>query len=735
MQKNIWNTKLDWVKSGSTSPYIYYQKNRANKYNENMFISVGDIYFKLNKYLTGVTFTYVNSLNDIYNIENYMTGDGHSLVNMYNEYDVIDRVMKNIIFVDVAADINIDTDYQLFEINGVKLKPGHLVLLKNQTNQEENNIYYVDDQYFLWLTDHLSTREKSNKFSCSIKLGKNADKQFFLANNGDDFPTTDEPKYFIEGKSYILKNLIQYNLFNTRTGSTYTSKIIFTDYNLARTQLSENYGLYDETTVTGLTLIDIPYNYFTVNYHYDSYTIRSGSTSGGTFSGNVTDFSNFYSGYTSLLMPSSKDFIVGDYIYINMYSGNTVFSGKTHLEMWQFIKEIKSISGNSYIILEETIPTYILRDLQDCSYFIENLKVATDWYDAIEKFNEYTPYSDFYSVFEYSYVEFGVSFIDIVISPKENNYYKYFDYDALSFGVTDSYVLSSGTTDLYSFETSNQYIKYKLYDRLSAISTGFTSGFTIHNEEIISGSSISSYKYIDDLRIKVTTNTTGLTNIFKPYTYIYATSMSGATTRTLVYSVSDHEIIFERPVGWISYKGNFEYLGQITSIQNIDGLQNISDILYTVYINENHEWYRKKSDNERKYISRAYADLLVNNEFFRINITGILYENENNEFILKLYNLDNDTNLTQFKTIEMIYIGSDRKSRLPVPLRLIETSSGDTTSLYSYEWTIMDGGVDDSLDGTDVLGDVFAGGLNSILPGNCNPTLIYTNVDGGLDSV
>jgi len=44
MQKNKWSRKFDWIKSGST----YYQVNRSEQYNENRFIAVGDIYFKLN---------------------------------------------------------------------------------------------------------------------------------------------------------------------------------------------------------------------------------------------------------------------------------------------------------------------------------------------------------------------------------------------------------------------------------------------------------------------------------------------------------------------------------------------------------------------------------------------------------------------------------------------------------------------------------------------------------------
>jgi len=713
MQNNIWNRRLDWIKSGITSPFIYYQQNRTEIYNENRFISVSDIYFRLNKYLTGVTFTYVNNLDDIYNMENLLTGDGYSLVNMYNEYDVIDRTMKNIIFVDVAADTNIDIDYQWFEINDVKLIPGHLVLLKNQTNQTENDIYSVDQQYFLNNAGYLSTREKSEKFSCSVKLGKNADKQFYLSNNGLVFPIFNEPKYFIEGKSYILKNLIQYNLLNDRTGSTESSKIIFTDYDFARKQLSENYSRYNEIMISGIPAVSYTSNYITINYHHDSYMIRSGSTTGGTFSNIVSGITNSLSGYTSVPMPLGTDFRVGDYIYLNIFSGSTFFTGgTTHLEMWQFIKNIQ----NNYIILEETIPSYILTDLSNCTFFIENLNVATDWYDAIEKVTDYTPHCDYYTLSAFTWTSGGTDFIDIILSPKENLFNKYFDYDGLVFQFTDAY-------DEYIFSTSIPYLKYKLYDKLSQISSGFTSGFTFFNEQLISGVTLNSYLYTDNGRIKISTSLTGLTNIFKPYTYVYTTAYGQIIQRALVYSVSDYEVIIEKPRNWTTYPTQTQ-LPQVTSIQNIDGLKNISDILYEVYINETYDWYIKKSDNERKYIAKSYAELLTNNDFFRKNVTGVLYENNNNEFILKLYDIVNDSNLTQFELIELIYIGADRKSRLPVPLKLI-----DDEGTYVLSWDILDGGID------GIAGIIYDAGFDAILPGFNNPPLIYTQIDGGLDSV
>lgn len=716
MQKNKWNTRLDWVKSGSTSPYIYYQKYRDELYNENKFIAVGDIYFRLNKYLTGVTFTYITNLNNIYNMNDLLTGDGYSLTNMYNEYDVIDRTMKNLVLADVAADTNIDIDLQWFEINNVDLKPGHLVLLKNQTNQAENDIYLVDNQYFLNNAGYLSTREKSDKFSCSVKLGKNADKQFFLVNNGFDFPVSFEPKLFMEGKSYILKNLINYNLYNESTGDTST-KIIFTDYDFARKQLSDIYDKYYDFTSSDMLLYDTPVNYITLDYHHNIYNIRSGTTFNDSFTGSTSNITNSISGYTSVPIPVDFNTNIGDYIYFEINSGTTI-----HLQLLTFIKDIQ----NNYMVLEETIPNYILTDLKNLSFYVENNNVATSWTDAARKL-ELTPYSDFFTVsgFTYNVIDYNIR-----VTPKEYIYDKYFDYDGLKFYFND-------LTNYYYFFTGNQYLKYNLYERLNDINSGFTSGFTFFNDTIISGSTFNSYLYTDNSRIKITTTLTGLTNTFKPYTYVYLSGSGVTTEKTLVYSVNDYEIIVEKPKKWTAIYPTQSQLPIVTSIQNIDGLKLISDILYEVYINQSYDWYIKRTDNERKYIAKSYAEILQLNDFFRKNVTGLLYENENNEFVLKLYDLENDKNLKQFNAIELIFIGADKKSRLPVPLKLIETSglTMDGGPTFLIDWNCLVGGLDDSLDESTIIGDVFDGGLDTVIPGVSDPPLIYNIIDGGLDNI
>lgn len=796
MQKNRWSRKFEWIKSGST----YIQQVRSEQYDQNRYIAVSDIYFKLNKYLTGVTFSYINNLNDVYK-KDLMTGDGYSIVNMYNEYDVIDRAMKNIVFVDVAADINItlmsgSTRTQWKTINNVKLKPGHLVLLKNQNSEFENDIYKVTNQYFLDNAGLISTREKSDKFSCSIKLGNNKDKQFFLQNNGNEFPITYEPKYFIEGQSYILKNLIQYKLDNTSTGN--TSKIIFTDYELARKQQVNNYDLYYDAYLDNLNPNFIPNNYVTINYHHDSYTIRSGETinsvefdgvasgitnnsykyitssksnidiptshptlvyftgatnlsyslgqevnvtydTGNTFTGTIINYNiltgefiisstnNYGIGSyqswkidltrtpdngTSIYFPTGFECRIGDYINLNIYSG----TGITLTSLLELNTYIKDIQGNS-LILEETIPNKYLIELKNYSFFLQNLNVAYNWNDTFDKLSV-TPYSNYYDMTVNTTAI--PDYILLIFKPKEFIYNKYFDYDALFFDFLDESIV-------VKFNTDNQYINYKLYDRLHDINNIFNSGFSFFNNYLLNN--INYCTYIDNNKVKIVTTQSGITNIFKPYTYVYMSGVGQVTTKTLIYEVHDQELIIEKPIGW----DNYPILPQITSVQNIDGLKNISDILYDVYINDEYDWYIRKRDNERKFISRSYGELLTSNEDFRKNVTGILYENQNNEYILKLYDLgrtlspSGDTNLN-FSTVELVFIGADRKSRLPVPLKMMEENSGETYTLY---WDYLDSGLSNVLNGSNV----FDSGSNVVLPGINFSNPLYNVINGNLDII
>jgi len=715
MQKNRKSRKFDWIKQDDGT---FVQQTRSVKYDEEKFIAVGDIYFRFNKYLTGVTYTYINSLEDIYNKENLLTGDGYSIVNMYNEYDVIDRVLKNIIFVDVAADTHIDISKQWTQINGVNIKPGQLILLKDQKSgsESENDIYIVSNKNFLINYNVLNTREKSDKFSCSVKLGNNSDKQFFLLNVGYNFPITGEAKYFIEGKSFILKNLVKYDLERSYSDSSSTSKIFFTDYDIARKQLNTNAEKYIEIEFDVNSLY-LSSEIVRIDYHHDSYIIRSGLTINSEFTGITSQISNnVVKGFTSVPYSQNFDCIIGDYIKLNIYSGYTIDSNSVNvLTLNTFVKDIRY----GCLILEETIPNRVINDLKNKAFSVENLNIGISWDDALDKLSSNTPYSDYYDIKIGSY---DINYLNVVFTAKMCDYDRYFDYDGLTISLNDNENWIG-----YTFNTHNQYIGYKLFDNLNRLEpSGFTYDYSLYNQFLLTG---FTCQYTDNDRIRIIYTQGGLLNNFKEYTYVNV-SGNTITGKSLIYSVYDTEMIIEKPSSFPFFPAT-----DIIYIQNIDGLLNISDILYQVYINESYDWYIQKNDNVRKYICRSYAEILVLDDFFRNYATGILYENENNEFILKLFNLGtnidkNSDPLLYFSTIELVYIGADRKSRLPVPLTIL---SGNTTENF---WNLLNGGVDDSLNGLNgsYLGDVNDSGVDVILPGPNNPPLLYTLIDGGKDS-
>ena len=75
-----------------------------------------------------------------------------------------------------------------------------------------------------------------------------------------------------------------------------------------------------------------------------------------------------------------------------------------------------------------------------------------------------------------------------------------------------------------------------------------------------------------------------------------------------------------------------------------------------------------------------------------------------------------------------------------MPLKTVESTR--LTSLFSLtyytDWDVLDDGEDDTLDGNGpsmIIGEISDSGLNNILPGINDPPLLYTDIDGGYDSI
>lgn len=264
--QDIWNTKYDWIKTDTAI-------ERVERYSQNDTENINDIYFKLQKAFSGVSYTYADSLENVYKYDLF-TGDGYSYENFFNEYDVVSKYLKNYIIVDVASNINVDISQNIYEIDGIKLIKNHVVLLKDQSNQIENGVYVVDEKNYLIDTDYLISKEKSDRFKVSVKYGVvNNGKQFFLHYKNDgSYPTKNESKYFVERHSYIIKHRLTYDIDSIPTNSSNTHKLVFADYDIARKMNNENVELWNglSINVAGLSNGQT----FKIRYYNQDYTIN-----------------------------------------------------------------------------------------------------------------------------------------------------------------------------------------------------------------------------------------------------------------------------------------------------------------------------------------------------------------------------------------------------------------------------------------------------------------------------
>ena len=117
-----------------------------------------------------------------------------TLKSLFTPERIIKDSLDNLMYVDVATIKSIDdlsvTDLEM-KIDGIRLKEGHLVLVKDQDDVIDNGIYKYENNR-LNREDILDEYENCIRFAVSVKLGdSNREKQYNLLrlSNGY-FPTT-----------------------------------------------------------------------------------------------------------------------------------------------------------------------------------------------------------------------------------------------------------------------------------------------------------------------------------------------------------------------------------------------------------------------------------------------------------------------------------------------------------------------------------------------------------------
>jgi len=620
--------------------------SRLIKYIENdiKIDNVNDFYFKFQKCISGITYQYIIGTDNIYN-KNIMVGNSNYIEMYYTEHDIINEFVFNLKNVDYYLSYNIDINDKLSKIGNKYLKSNNRILLTNQNNKKENNIYTFDDIGNLIKTDDLS----GNTFRYSTVVLNNYDsdgelKKFFLENSGNTFPTIDDDKKFLKSHSFILKNTFSYDI--NSTGST-IPKLWFTDYNFARKLNNSNYSLYDNIVINiqPLNTIFIRYRNNVIKFTLNGFVEYNGTfnwsnKNGKTYISNIGTFHN------------NSD--IDDYLFIST-------SGINETEFYSFIYG-KDLNG---FYLDEYIPDYVLSGSTNIKIINLNKLYNNDWNKSFNYINKHI-YSDFF--------EISGNTFPIKICPKKSNIDYYIDYNDFIFEFD---------SNNYKFLSSNYYINYDIYNHLNSINNtifdinyDFKSGITLNSFILQDTYLIDDPDYPQsisdkDSLIKVIPNNIDDLKYFINNTSVYINN--DFNKRVYILNMYDDSFIIEKPSGYT--------VTTINSITSFYNLYKISIVLNDLYRNVNSINYYKKDNSLIQNIFKSYNDVIINDLNIKKLTTGTITLNKNNRYYLRLFNYRNSLNTNiSGNTIDGIYYTNDNLLKL-LPVEFIDIDRYKQTQL------------------------------------------------------
>jgi hypothetical protein len=707
---DIWRSSYRWkktIRNGKT----YFQQ-RTIPFSEPT-LDTRFMMYKNQKCTSGVTFQYIKGLTDIYNTS-VMTGDDdYSVFNSYNEFDAIDKFMKNVKPVDIAVDYNVNLNNKQTRLDRVEIKTGHRILLFGQTDTTQNGIYSVDKNYKLVLTNDISTSEKSDKFKVWVKLGTYFDQQFFLVNNYDNyytynyeykytFPITGSSfvedsvtytneKVFVTGHSYMIKNKFRYDLDSV------DAKLIFTDIDIAR-KLQRSFDYYEATNtftvqptsddhefvITYKDQTDIIINNADVT-DFVSYNARSGITA-------TTEGDYFYAPYSD----SFKEYLYTKFsstnppnIRIQLFYGDSTSDSDCFLD---YTTTPKNHDNTDYFIPRESMPGYIIDFFNKTggTYKLTNYSLwSGSGVSGMSTALNYSPMGRYVSLS-------GMSATQFKLIPKLDDNNKYFDYSEMLFSYSATTIQNYGfnrKTDPNYY--NNKYVDYKLNDFLSSLSTTFGSLYNLWNTNM----------FITPAPVACTGGVlyiSGLTSYdlmhFKPYTFVKIIS-SNVYDFVLIHEIGHNYIKLECPYNFST--GRLNTGTTLYAVYNQSDLGKISNLLYKhfytktaksdflgdtgVYVSS----YRKYDDAVIRKVYNAYAEIICDsnvNTTIKDFATGIIYTDDEDNFILKIFSLT-DPALT-YKPVELIDIGmpsspAKLKSR---NVNIVESLITGLDTISDYSW-------------------------------------------------
>lgn len=496
--------------------------------------------------------------------------------------------------------------------------------------------------------------------------------------------------------SYIIKNRLDYNSSSDLEGE---QKMMFIDYDFAKkTQLvnAENFNpIIITETLTSSKRLDI--NYFNethsiyfdgeieyedlfnptniINYGYLKY--QKFYTSGTTYSleidemvtveiyqkltesGTTTwEYQSSYMGETfslSGLTQSGIQWIVTESTTTNSFeTGTTIWSVFSYIPILKYETKVIGQDGD-FLIVENKIDRYLFNDYISLYNTDGNIYYKITSNNHCD--NEYTGLYSKLKLYKHTKnFDYNVKQNQITLTPILNHEDIYFSYDKIKFE------FNSGSE--YTFTTDCIYNKYTLIDFLNQFEILYLlSGTT---------TSVLSYDYIMDYDNVLTINYIDLTFVedvdlsnYKKYTYInLKTDLNPITGyNAIIKDITNNMLRVISPL-------NITTSETITTISTIFTAGGVSSVLEKTYENYDQGDYKKIDLLTQRRIYNAYADIISKDEVnavLRTIISGLIYENENNIMVLKIFNPNNinDVRLT-YEPYEIVTIGTDNKTSVPI---------------------------------------------------------------------
>jgi len=508
----------------------------------------------------------------------------------------------------------------------------------------------------------------------------------------------------------------------------YEQRMVFTDYDLARKSQSVNAENFSSIKITkDITFIDK----FEIKYLDDVFTIHLDGNL--EYVNNWVKDSTVFNYYKPTksqefkLKTFNEDFLPGEIVtvevyqsqeesgvtfweYTSAYIGEDFFISGTSPSGLQWIKKLTSEktgyqSGNEPWKVEDITPllkynskvlsiksdSVVLESKIESSYFNDYSSLNDVYFKVISNRHCEKSYSSiidklrFYKYYNFFKFEVSDSYLTIVPTVNIENLYFYYDKVLISLSyATPLYVVPLYTTDNYitnennynySFDTNNIYNKYTLDILLNQFDYN-TSEYDIY----YSGTTSATSTMIENdyyLKIQVLNPIS-----FVKYTYVKAYTTLGIYYNMLITDITGSIITLIKPFDYILgdvtnsvVDGKIIHIPseKVSQISNITTISDISYVLEMTFENINNGNYRKLPIEIQRKIYNAYGNIINKldiNQPLRLKLTGILFENEHNKMILKIFDPTDfkDKRLTYFPT-EMDFIGKNKKTSIPLIIK------------------------------------------------------------------